>query len=267
MKCSSSSSLRCEIPRFVNWSWSRPMFPFAVVLREVPHETLYTTDGVKRATKNIDLGEVFQWFDQDPIWAQRGKAVQGYAQLEFALSSVFGSCGRMPHDTAMTLFYKITNTQARNAMIEKLLHKRHKNKFNPFWNGYIKALRAMDIKRNEIIHWVAAANVGIDAENIIHAGLSLIHPANMIDGEATIMGDAPRLLINDMVEFEKKCGEFAGLASMFVMATDTHHDPNGALMTAWRDIFQQPFLYPLPADHLLFPKPSAPDNQLRSSPA
>ena len=233
------------------------MLSFAIIVRDVPHKTLYTTDGVKRAAKNIELEEVFEWLENDPIWAQRGKAIQSYAELEHALATVMMRAGSMSHETAVTMFYKMTNSQARNATIERLLHKRHKNKFNPFWNGYFKALRSLDIKRNEIVHWVAAANVGISDENIIHTGITLIPPASLTE-DASEMGTGPSLSTTDLTEFGKKCGEFAQLAVMFAMANDPPPQSDAARMSAWRDMFQKPFQYPLPADHLLFQKASAP---------
>src|SRR5436190_2960490 len=117
------------------------------------------TDGVKRPTKNIPLGEVIQWVEYDPIWKHRGKAVQGYADLERALCMLLVTLSGMSWETAVTIFYKITNTQARNGILEKLLHKKCGTKFNPFWNPFAKDLRILDLERNKIVHWVAAANV------------------------------------------------------------------------------------------------------------
>ena len=224
------------------------MQSFVLIVRDVPHATLYTTDGVKRADRNIIIQDVLDWLENDPMWAARGKAVQGYALLESSLARAMETLGGMPHDTATTIFYKITNTQARNAILEKLLHKKYGNEFNPFWNPFLLALRPVDTRRNEIVHWVAACNAGIDAENVIHGGLTLVPGGSVND-----LGSAPTLLTSDLVEFEKKCEDFSRLVTMFAVTSPSlPPGMDAAHRNAWLDIFRQPFVYPLPADHLLF---------------
>lgn len=225
-------------------------------MRDPPHPTLYTTDGVQREQRNVPLEEIIVWAERDPIWAQRGKAIQGYAQLENALATVLATLGVMPRETALTIFYKIVSTGSRNAILEKLLHKKHGAEFSPFWNEYLKSLRTIDIKRNEIVHWLAAANMGIDEQNIIHAGVTLFQPAAMDN-----LGAAQMLMTQDLIDFEKKCGEFSRLASMFSMATNPPAGIDQTVTQPWLDIFRQPFVYPLPANHLLFQQQPVPDNQ------
>jgi hypothetical protein len=209
-----------------------------------------TTDGIPKPDRNIHLDEVIKWAEADPIWAARGKAIQGYAQLEHALSAALSTLGGMTLQVAAAIFYKIVSTSARIAILEKLLHKKHGATYNPFWNGYRKELSQMDLKRNEIVHWLAAANMALDANNILHVGVTLMPPAQV--GESG--GDTPMITRADLEAFEKKCDELARLATMFYAATTPREGADPVLMQPWRDIFQQPFVYPLPTDHLLSQK-------------
>jgi hypothetical protein len=82
------------------------------------------SDGIKRADNNIQLTEVIHWAEYDPIWANRGKAVQAYAQLESALNHLLQVTSGMSWEASAAVFYKITNTNARNSILEKLLHQK-----------------------------------------------------------------------------------------------------------------------------------------------
>jgi hypothetical protein len=92
------------------------------------------TDGVSRESPNVPLEDVIKWARYDPIWAARGEAIQGYASVESGLSNLLRALTGMAHEAALTIFYKITNTNARNSILEKLLHQKCGAKFNVFWN-------------------------------------------------------------------------------------------------------------------------------------
>lgn len=91
--------------------------------------------------------------DDHPIWGNRAKAVQAYANLEQALCRLFALLCGIQLDAAGIIFFKITNTQARNDILDKLFRWRFKDEFNLFRNSLFKTLRPIDIRRNEIIHW------------------------------------------------------------------------------------------------------------------
>ena len=66
---------------------------------------LYTmSDGVVRPRREMPLDEVIQWAEKDAIWANRGKAIQGYAQVESSLCSVMADLGGFPQETARNHF-------------------------------------------------------------------------------------------------------------------------------------------------------------------
>jgi hypothetical protein len=223
-------------------------------------EVYSMTDGVKRADANIPLGEAIGWAERDPIWTARGKAIQAYAELESALCSLMAATGETSRETALAIFYKITNTHARNSIIEKLLHKKCGPKFNPFWNKYVRELRKIDLKRNEIVHWLAAANVTINADHVMLVGVTLIPPASLV----APVTSPPRITTKELNGFEEKCGDFARLANMFAVRIKPLE---AAPEEPWLDIFQLPFVYPLPEGHPIARKPATPDTPPQSSPA
>jgi hypothetical protein len=92
---------------------------------------------------------------QDAFWATRGHAIQAYAQLEQSLFRLFAHLTGLDHQPAGTIFFKITSSAARNAIIEKLFKQKLRDEFNLFRNSLITQIRPIDIQRNEIVHWNA----------------------------------------------------------------------------------------------------------------
>jgi hypothetical protein len=217
------------------------------------------TDGVVRADKKILLDEALKIAPQDPIWASRGRAIQSYAILEQALCSLLSELGGMTSVIATIVFYKITNSDARNKILENLLHVKHGKKYNLFWNAYFQELRRIDIKRNEIVHWLSAMNAAINTQDMMIVGITLVHPASL-----NRKGAPPtQLTSSDLIAFATKCDVFARLSNMFRAVSSG--EVNGDEAKPWLDIFQQPLVYPLRADHLLLTQ-SAPrrDSQPQS---
>jgi hypothetical protein len=142
--------------------------------------------------------------ETDLIWANRGKAIQSYAILEQALCHVLATIGDMNMETAATIFYRITNTGSRNAILERLLHKKHGNRFNSFWSTCLKDLRQIDIKRNQIVHWLSAANVALNTENMMIVGVTLIHPSSVGEQKPP----AHQMTSKDLIEFSERCDAY-----------------------------------------------------------
>jgi hypothetical protein len=224
-------------------------------------ENYSITDGIVRPDRNIPLDDALKLTDLEPIWANRGKAIQCYAILEQSLSHLLANLGGMDLETAGTIFYKITNTGSRTSILERLLRKRHGSKFNVFWNVYFKELRQIDLRRNQIVHWLSAMSTAMSDHNVILVGISLIPPGYR-EG-----GPPEHLRSKDLMEFATKCDVFGRLCNMFVAATSDAETMGDAAKT-WLDIFQQPLVYPLQAGHpLLGQTPPKPDTQPPPSPA
>jgi hypothetical protein len=218
------------------------------------------TDGIVRLDKNIPLEDALKLGEQDPIWNNRGKAIQAYAILEQSLCFLLSGLAAVDLDTAGTIFYKVTNTGSRNGILEKLLHKKHGTRFNLFWNAYFKEMRQIDLRRNAIVHWLSAMNAAINAQNMMIIGITLIPPGS-------IHGRPPEHITSkDLIAFTDKCTVFARLCTMFSGLTSDRMS-NDDIKKTWLDIFQQPLVYPLPADHPLNRTPVKPDIPPQSSQA
>jgi hypothetical protein len=201
------------------------------------------TDGVRRKDNNIPLQDVIDWAKYDPIWATRGKAIQGYADLENALCHLLVAVSDMSWQAAITIFYKITNTNARNSILEKLLHQKCSTKYNVFWNPLSQEIRQIDLKRNEIVHWLAAANAQMNSEGQLLVGVTLIPPASVVAKTSKI-----HITSSDLHKFAIRCDEIARITSGLAMRIKPV-EGGPPVDETLPDIFQQPFVYPLPAGH------------------
>src|SRR5277367_5034805 len=74
-------------------------------------------------------------------WVLRAKAIQTYANLEQGLCMVFSYVGDIPNESAGIVFFKISSSQARNAILDKLQRKKFWGKYNIFWNSLLEQLR------------------------------------------------------------------------------------------------------------------------------
>jgi len=218
-------------------------------------------DVTPKATRNMELDQVIQWAEHDPFWIYRGKAIQGYAHLESALCALLVAVSDMKWEAAATIFYKITNTSARNSILEKLLHHTFGAKFNPFWNPLSQEIRALDLKRNEIVHWLAAATVMFNSNTQLMMGITLVPPASIHH-----KGSRPQITANDLIEFARKCDETSAALHQFAMRLKPP-DAMPDKSEPWLDIYQLPLTYPLPEGHPLKLPAAKPRTHPQSFPA
>lgn len=194
------------------------------------------------ARKPIELDEAQRRASQDPIWTWRGHAIGAYAALEACLCNLLTFVGDMKQDVAGVIFYKITNADARNAILERLIRKKFGNTYNLFWNSYFRELKKIDKARNEIVHWAAMNQINNIMEDTFEIEVTL-RPGNFWDGVNE--PGAPRLTSNDLIEFIQKCDVYSRACNGFSISM--RDDVPAAL----RDIYLQPLTYPLPAGHPL----------------
>jgi len=228
-----------------------------------PDSTRYSiTDGIIRDPNiPLPLDAALNLAESDPIWINRGKAIQSYATLEQALCRLLAELADTNYETAATIFYKITNTGSRSGILESLLHKKHGTKFNLFWNQYFKDLRQIDLKRNAIVHWLTAMNVATNTHQMMITGLGLIPPGSMGSNRPT-----EQINSTELIDFTEKCLSYQRLCNMFSGVTTTKHDPpDDDTKRTWLEIFQRPLVYPLPEDHPLNQTPITPDIPPQSS--
>lgn len=183
------------------------------------------------------MSELIQQFH-----AARGKAINYYAQYEVSLGLVFAKLLDVQPDFAGVPFFKINNAPARIQIIERLLRKRHGSTYNAFWNSLTGPLRRLDEERNHVVHWLMVTRLDLSKQPQITG--AILTPPNIFDRtEGT-----KDLTINDINEFSVKCEFYNAVIGMF----NAHLLMAENIPPAWRDIFQQPVVYPPPNTHPLF---------------
>jgi len=174
----------------------------------------------------------------NPFWAARGRSIQAYANLEQALLMVMVLTTGMPHATAGTIFFKISSAQARRSILERLINRKFKSEFGPFWNSVSKAVHDLDVRRNEIVHWNAAAEWASDTDGWKVVTVKLT-PPNFWDVAAV------RLTIDmaDLEKFVKKCRFYTEEIVMFCSVMNHQRVPQAR---ALRGKYRQELVYPAP---------------------
>jgi hypothetical protein len=202
---------------------------------------------------------------QHQIWATRSRAIQAYAKLEQELCRLFAITSGVTPEVAGIIFFRIASASARNDILDKLVKLRYGNQYNLFWNSVFRALRLMDLKRNEIVHWL------ILTETVFYQGegdfsIALRHPRYW----RTPTLDAPKWTNRHLLNFRKKCDFYADQIGTFcdVTASDTTEAKiSPDLIAAWLDRFRKPLIYPpAESDVPIARPPPEPDRPPRSSP-
>lgn len=176
----------------------------------------------------------------------RAIAIQFYSQYEQTLVTLYAHLmGVDPRITGFT-FFQIRIARARLAVLEKLLKKRHGKQYNIFWNSLSGKLNELDARRNNIVHWATAHNIGNGP-----SFLTLV-PPNFWDRDE----NTPFITEEGLYEFGIECDFYSRLINMFFLSLRGE-----VLPPAWPDIFQQPIVYPPPAEHPLWRKKPKPDSQ------
>lgn len=194
-----------------------------------------------------------------PIWAARAQAIQMYAHLEQTLCLLLAVLIRSSPEVSAIIFFKIVNTGQRLSILDKILRLRYGTIYVEFWNSYEKMLRPIDVARNEIVHWNAAIMQSYDS----NTWDVVLTPPTELNRERH--PDTQTLTTDAINEFGKKCEFLSTLGRGFVgvlRATPPVSEDEslglhpcrtdaewGAWLLAWRDICQQPVVYPPPSSH------------------
>jgi hypothetical protein len=186
-----------------------------------------------------------------PLLLARANALEAYAGVEQSLSMLLSVVLGTDMQSASIVFFRIANAKSRNQIIEALLQKRFGSAFDAFWfgvpntpnkRGLMTLVNQLDGRRNEIIHWhtVTEINVDKDPPSVIAA----LGPPNFWQGSAS------RLNVDDLRDFIQR----ADFASRAINMFSIHHGQFGEpppLTDAWREIYQQPCVYPPASNHPL----------------
>jgi hypothetical protein len=203
------------------------------------------------------------WGLHDPetqkFWSMRAVAIQCYARLEQNLCHLFAELADINHENAGVIYFRINNTIARNAIIEKLFRNKFGTEYNLFRNSLIDPLRPIDLDRNQIVHWNVVNRMTKDESGNRKSELQLEKPTIWISEETENSWNEEKLRA-----FGNKClfySEVLGMFTFLVLQRAKLFGRSEAWHDTWREIFQRPITYPPPADH-----PSRRHLQTRDSP-
>lgn len=176
----------------------------------------------------------------------RSRALDAYGAVEQSLCSLLAHLGGMDGAVAATIFFKITASRSRSAILDKLYKRKYKTEYREFFNSLIALAGTLDQRRNEIVHWHLSMSIYDDDQGNQAARLELI-PPNFWDIGATTpaIGDA------ELEAFATKCDVVSRAFSVLRMRLE------GIPEIASLDIFDRALPYPLPDNHPLSRKPPA----------
>jgi hypothetical protein len=201
--------------------------------------------------------------EDNRFWAVRAMAIQSYALFEQALGDLFAGLSDTNPIVAGIIFFRL-NASTRSPILEKLFRHKFHSQYNLFRNSLIKALRPLEGERNEIVHWNVTNQITPNDDGTMTGTLYLEAPSLWTPDE-----NVRRWGIDDLRAFQPKCAFFAGVVRMFSSIVIYRREfygfpPN--FSDAWRDIFQQPLVYPPPTDHPLCARLQRPDTPPPPSP-
>ncbi len=206
---------------------------------------------------NINLGEVMRGASDARLLVARSIAIQSYANLEQSLCLLFAHLSDTNHQVAGTIFFRLTNSNSRLAILDKLMRMKHGGDHRLFFNSLIAMLKPMDGRRNEIVHWHQSANILVSDDGALVTDLVLTPPNFWIADENT-----PEITVEVLEDFDVKCDFVGRLITVFTMTELAKASP---MQPAWLGIFEQPLAYPPPDGHPGLRQPKAPPVPPQSS--
>jgi hypothetical protein len=190
--------------------------------------------------------------NQDQFLALRAIAIQAYANLEMSLAILFAALLGILVDLAGLVLFRITNTHARNRILDDLQSKKHGTTYDTFWNSLISFIRTLDQRRNEIVHWHVVQNINLALDHKEAASLSLAPPTGWTTQSAASISD------NDLSDFIQRCEFASRLITMFRGVVHEPAIPDDVRET-WLPIFARAVTYPPSETHPLSPNYKAGD--------
>lgn len=241
--------LRVRIPPSRHFGGSRlhlkALFYRSLDATDTRHQSIDSrsnTTGLDMAV--INAAEGHRLTEQHDLWAARGRAIQGYAGLEYALCSAFALCAGLTPDIAVSIFFKL-NAQPQRQMLKELLSKKFGTTHAPFWTSVLNRLEKLTGRRNNIVHWSALAVIDADDDGKTKADVYL-KPATVsvfqLDG-------FDKLTAEDMRAFETECDYWARAITAFCNVTADDADASHPEFAMWLDVFSKPLTYPPETTH------------------
>jgi hypothetical protein len=149
------------------------------------------------------------------------------------------------------VFFRITSSHTRNSILKDLKQKKLQDQHNLFWNSLLKFIRALDDRRNEIVHCVIMNNVDLSSPHENASKLTLSSLRDVLNHNQ----NGASFDENDLNDFIKRCEFASRLVNLFYALQGEH----GAQMPRELiDLFDRRLVYAPTDDHPLSPnrKPS-----------
>jgi hypothetical protein len=180
----------------------------------------------------------------------RAHSIGSYSNLEHATCSLLAEFGEMPESTAAIIFFRMNNVRSMLEVLDKLKRQKVGVSYTAYWNSIVARSKTLAERRNEVVHWATAWNVFEDGAGNREFAVAL-KPPNIW----TWSDDAtPEIYQRDLEAFSLECLFQQGAVEHFVEYL------RGTLpkeeRDTWREILQQPSVYPPPPDHPLYQKPT-----------
>lgn len=175
--------------------------------------------------------------DVSPFDFARLAALKQYSDLEFELCHVLRYALGVDAAAGAAVFYGISNTRARYAMISNLLRQRHKGAYRKAWSKIEGWVGPCDGDRNQLIHWAEDIDIIISftgeddlRETSIYYRDKLKNPTGLWQQN----DNAPKIYERDVWEKRDKMRVLMHIVNRFGL---TLHKPKS---WPWTDIFRQP---------------------------
>jgi hypothetical protein len=179
--------------------------------------------------------------------ALRGKAIDAYAKLDSSLFILFVMLGEIRWDIAGVIYHNIIDTRTRGRILSKLMRKKYKDQYRIFWRSLERGVARITEARNKIVHHVVG-----HMQNPVTKQFAPV----LIYGDVSNFNikDQPPIDISQIEAFVKECDFYHRLINMFYTSLTPTIDSvwDEATRQSWREIFQQPIVYPPPNNHPLF---------------
>lgn len=169
----------------------------------------------------------------------RASAIEQYAYIEQILCTLCAHLMDAPVDVVGVMFYKMNNARARLDALERLLKKKHGNKYNSFWNSLVKYLKSIDQKRNLIVHWTTEKTSTSEGKS-----WTCLVSLNYWDKK----DDPEKIYLEDLYNFALVSNFFYHLIQHFVWVIS---ESPKKIDSSWSEICLQPIDFPPPNTHPL----------------
>ena len=193
------------------------------------------------------------------------EALKSYAHLEFEVSLLLRSALAVEHAIASAIFYNISNTRARYAIIKAAFEINHPDTFAKSWPKIERWLTPRDTARNHIIHWGQDTRITVLAEHVWNpktGGKETLFKEEELGRLTNRARIGREQTEGDKAYTEEELrAEIDALSCMEIIVRRYHASVTHPAQWPWTDRFQQRIENPTPEEFLQslnVARPSAP---------